>query len=114
MQNKRIVHEKKKEELFSRTKFRELLDMTLQDRSFRSFLESDPKGALASVGIDINDMEVLKYLNKHLKIGDESLLADGKGTKVFATASGVSIVAAVMTPAFPKGEEDEKSQDKTK
>ncbi len=114
MQNKRIVHEEKKEERLSRVKFRELLGRTLQDRSFLGLLESDPKGALETVGIDIDDKEVLQYLKEHLKISEEALLADGQAKKILAVATGASIVVAVSTPAFPKGEEDEKSQGKGK
>ncbi|GAI08802.1 unnamed protein product, partial [marine sediment metagenome] len=88
-------------------KLRELLDKTMQDRSFRSFLKSDPKGALATVGVDISNQQVLQYLKQHLNAGDEELLADGQVKKIFAVVSSASIVVAVSTPAFPKGEESD-------
>jgi hypothetical protein len=91
--------------VISKTVLDRLLKKVLHDPEFRKSLESNTERTLLSEGIDISDASALSYLQSSLKPTDAALLADGQVKKIFAVASSASIMAAVSTPAFPKGEE---------
>ncbi len=90
--------------MVSADKLKYLFQRVMHDAGFRSDLETSPESTLASVGVKISDPQVVCYLRDQLLAGNEALLVDGQGKKIFAVATSASIVVAVSTPAFPKGD----------
>ena len=92
-------------DLITKKKLSDVLQKVTHDKNFRLSMESSPIDTLAAEGVDLSDSKVVKYIKVNMFPGDSSLLADGQKKKIFAVASSASIVAAVSTPAFPKGGE---------
>ncbi len=96
--------------LVNKNKLSDIFKKIIHDKNFRFKVESDPIATLSAEGIDVSDPAVAEYINKNIFPDDSALLADGQVKKIFAVSTGASIVVAVSTPAFPKGENDEGSE----
>jgi hypothetical protein len=91
--------------LITKKKLSELMQKVTHDKTFRLKLESAPIDTLAAEGINLSDSKVVEYIKENILPNGSSLLADGQQSKIFAVATSAGVVVAVSTPAFPKGEE---------